>query len=234
MRKVIAANWKMNKTVKEAVDFVTQLSKYTFKSDVVLCVPFTYLESVSKKNKFLTGAQNMFYEEKGAFTGEISPLMLKSLKVDYVLLGHSERRTLFYEDNELINKKVKAALKHGLKVILCVGENLDERSEGMEFEVVSQQLKECLVGIKSFKNIVIAYEPVWAIGTGKNAQLRDIEEMHAFIREQLKKPVRILYGGSVKPDNARDILSQKDVDGALVGSASLDVKSFVKIVKAAE
>lgn len=217
-------------------------------SEVVIAPPFTALaklsDLVSHAQKVRLAAQNLYCEPNGAFTGEISPGMLRELFVRYVILGHSERRQLFGETDELINKKVALALKSGLRVILCVGETLEERDAGREIAVLEKQLRGSLADIpeKEFEDIVIAYEPVWAIGTGRNATPEQAQECHAAVRkvlvelagEEMARRVRIQYGGSVKPANAKELLSQPDIDGALVGGASLDPRSFAQIVLAAE
>ena len=230
---MIVGNWKMNKTAAEAVTFVKALKKKV-KSKVVICAPFTCLDAVSKEAKgslVKVGAQNIASEESGAFTGEISAAMIKEF-CDYVILGHSERRQHFSEKDAIINKKLKLALAHKLIPILCVGETLAERERGNTKSVVSRQLSGALEGIKDTSKLVIAYEPVWAIGTGKNATAAQAQEAHAFIRTLIHDDaIPILYGGSVKSSNAAELLSQKDVDGALVGGASLDINEFMEIVK---
>ncbi len=245
MRKIIiAGNWKMNKTVSEAVSLVKELKglvKDIKDREIVVCPSFTSLVSVAaeiKSSNISLGAQNMHFEKKGTFTGEISPLMLKDI-VDYVIIGHSERRHVFGEDDSLINKKVKSALENKLKPIFCVGETLEEREAGKTEKIVMGQIKNGLNGVKDIKNVVIAYEPVWAIGTGKTATPEQAEEVHSFIRGLLKEifnekvadEMRILYGGSVKPDNIKGLISKENIDGALVGGASLDAKSFFEVVK---
>lgn len=251
MRKpIIAANWKMHKTNGEVRDFVHQAGGLLAREDmdVVLCAPFTALAALkealgSQDRPVAIGAQNMHYEDAGAFTGEISPLMLKDLGVEYVILGHSERRTYFHEDDGLIRKKVAAAFRHGLVPILCVGESLEEREAGQTREVVKRQTVAALEGLSAEEagKAVIAYEPVWAIGTGKTASPEDANEVIAFIRsvvagligQEAAGKVRIQYGGSVKPENIADFMAQPDIDGALVGGASLNPDSFVQLVEAA-
>jgi triosephosphate isomerase len=189
------------------------------------------------------GAQNVYHEDNGAYTGEISPLMLKSVGCEYVIIGHSERRTIFKESNETINKKIKKALEHGLKVIFCIGETLDEREKNITNDVVKKQVIEGLLDIdeKAISYMIIAYEPVWAIGTGRNATPQQAQDVHKFIRKLIEDKyssgiaddLTIQYGGSVKPDNARELLSQPDIDGALVGGACLKAESFIDIIKAA-
>lgn len=247
MRKpLIAANWKMNNTVSESVSLIKKLRLSLRKiknRDIVVCPPFTSLKPVYdeiKSSNIKLGAQNMHYGEKGAFTGEISPIMLKDSGCEYVILGHSERRQYFNENDELINKKIKAALQHNLKPILCIGETSEERNQNKTKAKVKIQLEGCLENISKDDalKITIAYEPIWAIGTGVNATPEQAEDVHAFIRELLSKKynndaakkIRILYGGSVKPDNIKSLMEEKDIDGALVGGASLNAESFTKIV----
>lgn len=215
--------------------------------EVVIIPPFTALakvtEAVGKAPNIKVGAQNMYWEKSGAFTGEISAPLLRDLFVHYVVLGHSERRTLFDETEEMVNRKVRAALEANLHPLVCVGETLDQRDKGNVEKILSMQLRGSLAGLKpeELQETVIAYEPVWAIGTGRNATPQQAQEAHAFIRKILREisdettadRVRIQYGGSVKPENARELMSQQDIDGALVGGASLDSRSFVQIVKAA-
>ncbi len=251
MRKpIIGGNWKMNKTVSEAVktaqDLKLKIGK--FKSvEVVVFPPFTALEGVSKVLKgteITLGAQNMFWEEEGAYTGEVSPLMLLDVGCKYVILGHSERRGYFGERDEEINKKLKVALNHGLVPLVCMGEKLRMRREGKAKQVVENQLRGCLCGISAqdIEKIVIAYEPVWAIGTGETATSEQAQDMHCFIREilgewfgeKVAQAIRIQYGGSVKPENIKDLMNKEDIDGALVGGASLKAKSFTQIVRYGE
>jgi triosephosphate isomerase (TIM) len=248
-KKLIAGNWKMNKTSADGValarDIVTAIGKQA-DVDVVVCPPFTAIEAVGKMlegSNVKLGAQNMHYEASGAFTGEISAPMLRAIFATHVILGHSERRTLFGETDELINKKVLAALKNQLRPIFCVGETLAERESGATLKVVQTQVERGLEGVsKDFiPGVIIAYEPVWAIGTGKVATTEQAQEVHAFIRGLLAKlftdsvgqKVRILYGGSMKPANAPELLAQKDIDGGLIGGASLEARSFVELVTAA-
>ncbi len=251
MRKpVIGGNWKMNKTIDEAVKTAQDLKLEIgqFKSvEVMIFPPFTILGiigQVLKGTEIGLGAQNMFWEEKGAYTGEISPPMLLDAGCKYVILGHSERRGYFGESDEGINKKLGAALKSGLVPLVCVGEKLGERKEGKANKVVENQLKGCLykINAQDAEKIVIAYEPVWAIGTGETATSQQAQDMHHFIREVLgglfgkkvAQVIRIQYGGSVKPENIKDLMSREDIDGALVGGASLKAKSFIQIVKYGE
>jgi len=248
-KKIIAGNWKMNKTVKEAVDLAEDI-KRDFADctdvDVVLCPPFTAIKSVSdivSETLISVGAQNMSSEDEGAYTGEISFTMLKELFVRYVILGHSERREYYKETNYWINKKVKKALESNLRPILCVGEKLEDREAGNTEDVVEVQVREGLkdVPASAFSELVIAYEPVWAIGTGKTATAEQAQEVHAFIRgiikdlvgEEAANIVRIQYGGSMKPANAAELLAQPDIDGGLIGGASLDPIAFAGIVEAA-
>ncbi len=244
MKPLIAANWKMNKSIKDADSFIKEFNKLydSNASDIIICPPFTILPSLSKMIKgtdIKIGSQNMYCGEKGAFTGEISPFMIKELNCEYVILGHSERRQYFKEDDELINKKVKSALDYGLKPILCVGETLEQRQSKLAMKTIKNQIAGCLKNVNKdkMKNAVIAYEPVWAIGTGKNATPEQAQEVHAYIKKLLSElysdpvssKVRIIYGGSVKPENAKELLSMKDIYGALVGGSSLDAKSFAAI-----
>lgn len=245
MRKpVIIGNWKMNKDLDEAKELVKEIVSEKLDNTVekVVCVPFVYVTEV---NKLLEGSdvglgvQNMYFENKGAFTGEISPLMLKSCGVSYVILGHSERRTIFNETDEMINKKVKSALQNKLIPILCCGETLEERNLGVEKEVVEKQIRNTLEGISEtdIEKVIIAYEPIWAIGTGLTASSDDAENMIKFIREilydiygNLSENIRIQYGGSVKPNNIKDLMQKENVDGALVGGACLESASFRALI----
>lgn len=244
-RPVIAGNWKMNKTVGEAVKLVEDLKPLVkgAAAEVVVCPTFVCLNDAvkaSNESNIGVGAQNMYYKDNGAYTGEISPLFLKDMKVEYVILGHSERRQYFKEDDSEINKKVVAALNHGLKPILCVGETLEQREAGAAFDVIATQVKGCLTGLenRNLDDLIIAYEPVWAIGTGKTATSQDANEVIGFIRKQLREMLgnevadktRILYGGSVKSSNTKELMNMPEIDGALVGGASLDAAEFSKIV----
>jgi len=248
-KKLIAGNWKMNKTSSDAValvqEIVSAIGKQT-EVDVVVCPPFTSLESVGKAldgANVKLGAQNVHPEPSGAYTGEISVGMLRALFSSYVIVGHSERRTYFAETDAFINQKVLASLKGQLKPILCVGETLGEREGGATLRVVQAQLEGGLEGVGKdlVTSVVVAYEPVWAIGTGKVATTEQAQEVHAFIRSLLAKnfgeataqKVRILYGGSMKPANAPELLGQKDIDGGLIGGASLESRSFLDLIKAA-
>jgi triosephosphate isomerase len=248
-KKLIAGNWKMNKTSSDAVSLARELvlSLGTQADvDVVICPPFTALEAVAGAidgSLIKLGAQNMHFEPSGAFTGEISAPMLRALFATHVILGHSERRTLFGEGDELVNRKVLAALKHQLRPILCVGESLAEREAGQTLKIVQTQTERALEGVsrEMAASVVVAYEPVWAIGTGKVATAEQAQEVHGFIRglltklqgEAVAQRIRVLYGGSMKPANAAELLTQKDIDGGLIGGASLEARSFVELVRAA-
>ena len=250
-KKIVAANWKMNMTQAEAAAFVESfLVEIGDESqvEVVIIPPFTSLPKVSEAlggaQDIKLGAQNMHWERSGAFTGEISAAMLRDLYVRYVVLGHSERRQYFGESDEIVNRKVRAAHEAALRPIVCIGETLEQRDAGEVEDVLSRQLRGSLANVdsKELLESVIAYEPVWAIGTGRNATPEQAQEAHAFIRKVLgeisdsttAEKIRIQYGGSVKADNAAKLMSQADIDGALVGGASLDPRSFAQIVKAAE
>ncbi len=251
MRKIIiAGNWKMNKTTVEAIELANGLKRDLYDIDaigIIVCPPFTAIDEVAEvvyQTNIGLGAQNMHWEDAGAFTGEVSAPMLKELGCGYVILGHSERRQYFHETNEIVNKKLKSALKHGLTPIVCVGESLEEREAGRTFDVIRDHVTNSLKGLdkEEIKKVIIAYEPVWAIGTGKTATPDQAQEVHRFIRDLLEKAytreiadeITIQYGGSVKPGNIKELISQKDIDGALVGGASLDIKSFAEIVKGAQ
>jgi len=251
-QKIIAGNWKMFKTIPEARSLVKQLcarmdKNPPKKTKVIVCPPFTSLSPVYeiiKGSRLFMGAQNLFWDEEGAYTGEVSARMIKNTGARYVIVGHSERRAIFGEDENTINRKIKIALNKGLKVIHCVGETLEHREQGLTQEIVVNQMEWDLKGIKEdlLKNIIFAYEPVWAIGTGKTATPKQAQEVHAAIRTFLDalfsataaKKMTILYGGSVKPANASGLLSQPDIDGALVGGACLIAKDFWKIIQASE
>ena len=245
MRKpIIAGNWKMHKTIAEALEFVNEVKDRVNndKVEAVICAPFTLLKDLKQATKgtnIKIGAQNMHFEEKGAFTGEISPLMLKELDMDYVVIGHSERRQYFNETDETVNKKVLKALEVGIDPILCVGETLEEREAGNTKDVCKVQVEKALENVskEDLAKVVIAYEPVWAIGTGKTATSEDANDVIAYIREvvanlygELANEVRIQYGGSVKPSNVAEIMNQGDIDGALVGGASLEANDYVELV----
>jgi len=243
----IAGNWKMNKTVGEAVELVRQLKASLSGMEgveVAVAPPFTALDAVRKESEgsvIRLVAQNLFWEEKGAFTGEISPLMLKDLGCQYVIIGHSERRQFFGETDETVNKRMKTALNHGLLPIFCIGETLQERESGKTFPVIERKLEGGLTGFggKEIQKVVVAYEPVWAIGTGKTATPQQAEEVHRYIREKLERlstreiaqEIRIQYGGSVTPENVKGLMNQDNIDGALVGGASLKSETFLKIVR---
>lgn len=241
---MVAGNWKMNTTVSEATELVNEMRQgldQVDNVDKVICPPFISLAAVReliKGSSIKLGAQNIYFEEKGAYTGEISPLMLADL-CQFVIIGHSERRQYFNETGEIINKKIRAALKVKLKPILCVGEKLEENEAGRTEEVVTGQLKASLAGLGYLTGLIIAYEPIWAIGTGKAATARQANETIGLIRhnilelynERAAQDVRILYGGSVTPTNATEFISQPEIDGALVGGASLKVNQFLSIVQ---
>jgi triosephosphate isomerase len=250
-KKILAANWKMNLTHSEAESylqaFVSEIRDFN-DVDVVIIPPFTAIPTiVAASEKFQTlrvGAQNMHWEKSGAFTGEISATMLRALYVRYVILGHSERRTLFGETDEIINRKVKAAIDAGLRPIFCLGESLQERDSNRVAEVLEGQIRKGLDGVTphDLTEVVVAYEPIWAIGTGRTATPAEAEEAHALIRSVLASisdqptadRVRIQYGGSVKADNVEQLMRQKNIDGALVGGASLDPRSFAQIIRSTE
>lgn len=243
---VVAANWKMNKVIGEEEGFVESLKNKILdipKVDIILCVPYPMLFQMNLllgDGKFQLGAQNMHWIKSGAYTGEVSPLMLKSCGVQWVILGHSERRHLFNETDEMISKKVISSLISGIKPIFCIGERSDERKSGKTEEVIDGQLSYLLKSInkKDFPNLVIAYEPVWAIGTGETASPIQIENVHRFIRNRVQdqfsdvsEKLRILYGGSVNTQNAQELIEVEEIDGFLVGGASLEVDSFEKIIR---
>ena len=246
-KKIVAGNWKMNTTVPEGVELAKEVVKEaaSLSSDIKLIVgvPFTHLASVAaalEGSNVELSAQNCADEVKGAYTGEVSAKMLASLPVKYVILGHSERREYYGETNEKLVKKINLALAENIAPVYCVGEKLEEREAGKHFEVVASQIKEVLFGLteEQMKNIVIAYEPVWAIGTGKTATSEQAQEIHAFIRETLAEKfgalaeeISILYGGSCKPSNAQELFAQKDIDGGLIGGASLVASDFIAIAK---
>lgn len=249
-KKVIAGNWKMNNDLHGTISLISDLKKElnakNVEAEVIICPPFTSLETAStliKDSVIKLGAQNMYFEESGAFTGEVSVTMLKSVGCEYVILGHSERRTIFAESDQVINKKINIAIKFGLKPIFCIGETLEEREKGITFKVVETQIQNGLHDLSEndLSNLIIAYEPVWAIGTGRNATPQQAQEVHQFIRGLISKlyssnfarQLVIQYGGSVKADNAKELLSQPDIDGALVGGACLKADSFIKIITAA-
>lgn len=234
----------MNKTSSEARDFAEKINEFDFKNvDVLLAPSFVSLESFRKilNKKIEVSAQNLSQFDDGAYTGEVSTAMLKDIGVENVIIGHSERREKFFESNEIVNAKVKKALADGFHVILCLGEALEVKEENKEVDFVKDELLKSLAGVKNIENITIAYEPIWAIGTGKTCSAEDAEKMCREIRQiinknyvEISEKIRILYGGSVKPSNAKEILSEENIDGVLVGGASLDVDSFVEIIKAGE
>ena len=250
-RPIIAANWKMHKTHLEAIQAVQKLGYLLDRDDaerveIVICPPFTALRAVeilldADKLPFGLGAQNVYFEEKGAFTGEVSPPMLAALRVGYVIVGHSERRQLFGEDDTLVNKKVRAVFKHGMTPILCVGESLEEREAGGTASKVAEQVKRAFADVspEQASTAVIAYEPIWAIGTGRNAEPADAGEVVGVIRaavaerfgDDVAKALRVQYGGSVRPGNMREFMAHPEIDGALVGGASLDPEDLALIVK---
>ncbi|MFH1790938.1 MAG: triose-phosphate isomerase [Candidatus Omnitrophota bacterium] len=244
---IIAGNWKMYKTVDESIELTNAIKRGVYDLtgvEIVVCPPFTSLSEVREMtidSNIGLGAQDCYWLNEGAYTGEVSPRMLKAVGCDYVIIGHSERRAMFGETNETVNKKLIAVLNEGLKAIVCVGEKLEEREGAKTFDVVRDHVENGLRGVvkADMERVVIAYEPVWAIGTGKNATPAQAQEVHRFIRELLAKiydravsdAVRIQYGGSVKPDNIASIIAEPDVDGALVGGAGLKAESFIEIVK---
>ena len=244
-RAVIAGNWKMFKTVKEAIALVSELKKSLTEADdreIIVAPPFTSLFPLSEEIKgsvIKLSAQDCFWEKEGAYTGQVSPLMLKDAGCSHVIIGHSERRQYFGETDETVNRKVRASIDAGLIPIMCIGEMLEEREEGETFAVLETQLRGGMqdIPVKETEGFIIAYEPVWAIGTGKTATPEQAEEVHAFIRGRLEKAhsrtvaqgIRILYGGSVKPENIDALMAKPDIDGALVGGASLKADSFSRI-----
>ena len=249
MRKpIIAGNWKMNKTLSDATAFLEEVSNLIPKQDVidtVVCAPALFLDQLvqaAKGTDVKIGAQNMHFEESGAFTGEISPISLADLGVSYVILGHSERREMFNETDEAVNKKAHAAFAHGLTPIVCCGETLEQREAGETNDFVGSQIEKGLAGLSDdqLKQAVIAYEPIWAIGTGKSSSAQDANEVCSHIRSvvadkfsnEAAAAIRIQYGGSVKPENIKEYMAQPDIDGALVGGASLKTDSFLQLLEA--
>ena len=245
-KKVIAGNWKMNMLPNEAIAFIEELTPLVkdTKNEVILCVPYTdlfYSLLSAQGTNIKIGAQNMHFEESGAYTGEISGKMLKSIGVEYVIIGHSERRQFFNETNETVNRKIKTALQEGLKPIVCVGETIEQREEGKTIEIITKQTELALEGLtkEEIEGVIIAYEPIWAIGTGKTATSEDANSSIKEIRRKISQiygqntanRVIIQYGGSVKSSNAKELFEMSDIDGALVGGASLKVDEFSKIVK---
>ena len=244
MKSIIAANWKMNMTLPEIEEYFNEMKLYEnridfSKKEVLIAPPSLYLLHIksllnSFKSKIKIGLQNCHFENNGAFTGEISPLMAQDTGADFIIAGHSERRHIFKESNELINKKVIACTEKNILTILCIGEKLEQREANLTFEIIENQLSEGLEGVNKFENLLIAYEPVWAIGTGRTATPEQISEVHAWLRKFLEKNIAnnipLLYGGSVKPDNIKRIMSIENVDGVLVGGASLNAGKFIKII----
>ncbi|WP_028547104.1 triose-phosphate isomerase [Paenibacillus taiwanensis] len=246
---IIAGNWKMFKTVPEALEFAAAIKGHAEVEGVesVICAPFTNLPALVeafKGTSIKVGAQNLHFEDNGAFTGEISGVMLKDLGVHYVIIGHSERRAYFAESDEIVNKKVHAAFRHGITPIVCVGESLEERESGKTNDVCKVQTEGAFKGISAeqAREVVIAYEPIWAIGTGKSSTAKDANETISYIRsvvaglynEEVAQAVRIQYGGSVKPENVHEYMSESDIDGALVGGASLQPASYISLVEGAK
>lgn len=250
MRKyIIAGNWKMNLTLEEGYGLVTEIKgmvqdEVNNSAEIVVIPPFIHLSGVHnllKGSRVKLGAQNCHQKSKGAYTGEVSPAMLANLGAQYVIIGHSERRQYFGETNALLAEKISAALENGLTPIYCFGETLEQREAGKEFDVNFDQVSEGLFHLSDsdFSKVVLAYEPIWAIGTGKTATSQQAQDVHAFIRKKLTEKygesiadsISILYGGSMKPDNARELLACKDIDGGLIGGAALESRSFVEIIK---
>ena len=244
-KKVIAGNWKMNMLPNEAIQFIEELTPLVkdTENEVILCVPYTdlfYSILAAQKTNIKIGAQNMHFEEKGAYTGEVSGEMLKVINVEYVIIGHSERRQYFNETDETVNKKIKSAFKYGLKPIVCVGETLEEREVGQTVDIITNQTRLALEGLtdEQVQNTIIAYEPIWAIGTGKTATSEDANNSIKAIRQEIcqiygqnvANGVIIQYGGSVKSSNAKELFEMSDIDGGLVGGASLKPEEFSKIV----
>jgi triosephosphate isomerase len=248
MRKIIiAGNWKMNKNIGESIELANSIKRSLYdveEVEILICPPFTSLSDVNEitmETNIKLGAQDCYWEKEGAFTGEVSASMLRSVGCEYCIIGHSERRQFFGDTNEAVNKKLKALLKESIRPIVCVGEKMEERKSGRAFDVIKDHVINSLAGIskEEMSKTVIAYEPVWAIGTGVNATKEQAQEAHKYIRtllgqvhgEEIANIVRIQYGGSVKPENIKELISQEDVDGALVGGASLKADSFVQLVK---
>ncbi|OGC07554.1 triose-phosphate isomerase [candidate division WOR-1 bacterium RIFOXYA2_FULL_36_21] len=242
-RPIIAGNWKLNKTIVEAIDLASKIKASVGNvSDVeiVVCPAFVAIDAVSQTLTDSTigvGAQDMYWKDSGAFTGEVSAPMIRGAGASYVIIGHSERRQYFGETDETVNKKLMTALSHGLVPIVCIGETLEERESDKTFDVIKTQIKGALKDISEsdLEKIIIAYEPVWAIGTGKTATPEQAQEVHAFIRKHLpstiSKKIRILYGGSVNPSNIKELMKKEDIDGGLIGGAALKVEDFEKLVK---
>lgn len=245
-RKVIAGNWKMNMLPNEAIEFITRLTKTAnqSKNEIILCVPYIdlfYSLLTAQDTPIKIGAQNMHYKESGAYTGEISGKMLKSIHVEYVIIGHSERRKYFAETDEIVNLKLQAAFENDLKPILCVGETLEQREAGKAQEIITKQIEKDVEGLtkEQVQNTIIAYEPIWAIGTGKTATVEDANKAIKQIREKIQElygeqtaqNAILLYGGSVSAGNSKELLSASQIDGALIGGASLKIEEFEKIVE---
>lgn len=250
-KKIVAGNWKMHMNLTESVQLISEIKKKLESADincgVIICPPFTSLDAASsmiKNSHIQLGAQNMHFESKGAFTGEVSADMLKNVGCEFVILGHSERRTIFKETDEFINKKIHAAISASLIPIFCIGETLEEREKGITFDVVKRQMKIGLENVSSenAEKMILAYEPVWAIGTGKTATPEQAEEVHAYLRkliaemynEECANNITIQYGGSVKPENAKELFSQPNIDGGLIGGACLKADSFFRIISAVD
>lgn len=247
---LIAGNWKMNTSFEEAVNIAQSLRIHLIENsvsnEVLICPPYIWLQSISESliaSEVKVGSQNCYFEKNGAYTGEISIQMLEDSNIDFSIIGHSERRQVFQESDELVNLKLKALLDSKIKPILCIGETLDERQHNQTFDVISNQIKKAFSGIElnKIENVIIAYEPIWAIGTGISASKEQAQEVHAFIRNYLKENyndeisnIKILYGGSLNEKNAEELLSMNDIDGGLIGGASLKPESFIKIIEIAE
>ena len=242
LKPIVAGNWKMNKTPREGKTFIIEVASslpIINNVNVIFCPPFTGLYNIDISPPYYLGAQNCFYKGQGAYTGEISIEMLLECNVEYVIIGHSERRHIFHENNELIGKKMSKVINAGMKPILCIGETIVEMNNGKTYDIIEEQIIKGLTKVKSLDNIIIAYEPVWAIGTGLTATVEKINEMHTFIRKILSRlytnnnsdKTPILYGGSVNSDNANELISIDEVNGFLIGGASLDVIKFTDVVK---
>lgn len=242
-KKIVIGNWKMNTDINSGMELLEELKETVKNDETIICVPFTHLHLFQNNtsSNILIGAQNVSEHEKGAYTGEISAAMLQSIDIPYVIIGHSERRAYFNESNKQVNLKVKQALSHQIKPIICCGESLELRKNGTFFPYIQAQIKAALHEISKEKiiNCIIAYEPIWAIGTGETASAAQAQEVHSFIREELSKlysaeiaaQITIVYGGSVKPNNAKALFNEQDIDGALVGGASLKANDFNQIIK---
>ena len=242
LKPIVAGNWKMNKTPREGKTFIIEVASslpIINNVNIIFCPPFTGLYNIDISPPYYLGAQNCFYKDQGAYTGEISIEMLLECNVEYVIIGHSERRHIFHENNKLIGKKMSRAINAGMKPILCIGETIDEMNNGKTYDIIDEQIIKGLTNVKSIDNILIAYEPVWAIGTGLTATVEKINEIHTFIRKILSRlftnnnsdKTPILYGGSVNSDNANELISIDGVNGFLIGGASLDVIKFTDVVK---